>query len=75
MGNTLTDFLKIIYNENDYSRGLATSLSGIFSLLSYFIWNDTVITFLILIIFYPISRMTCFSILKKFNDKKKKKKY
>lgn len=73
MGNTLTDFLKIIYNENDYSRGLATSLSGIFSLLSYFIWNDTVITFLILIIFYPISRMTCFSILKKFNDKKEKK--
>lgn len=72
MKNTLADFLKIIYNENDYSRGLATSLSGTLSLISYLIWYDIIITFLSLIIFYPVSRMACFSILKKYNEKKEK---
>ncbi|MDD3476766.1 MAG: hypothetical protein PHI38_07845 [Sulfurimonas sp.] len=74
MNNNLADFLKIIYNEDDNSRGLATSSAGIISLVSYIKLNDIVITFLILVIFYPISRLIFIWIIKKYDQNEENKK-
>ncbi|PHQ58044.1 MAG: hypothetical protein COA30_01410 [Sulfurimonas sp.] len=73
MENTITDFFKIIYSENDFSRGLATSFSGVISSTIYILFNDIVLTLLSLIIVYPISRLLFLSINKVYNQKKENK--
>ena len=74
MGTNLTDFLKIIYNENDYSRGFATSIAGIISLCLYIQFKDIIITLLVLIIFYPISRLFFIWIINNYNKREESKK-
>ena len=57
-----------IYSENDFGRSLATSISGIVGLITYYFSNDWVISLLSIFISFPVIRV----IVTRLNDKFKK---
>lgn len=46
-----------IYSENDFGRGIATTLSGTIGLIIYLIFNDWVIAAFSTIMIFPIARI------------------
>ncbi|QTR48960.1 hypothetical protein [Candidatus Thiothrix anitrata] len=66
-----------LYNETDFGRSIATSLSGIIGLIAYLLTNDWVIAIFSLIIVFPIIRLLANSLyqkFKKYNDNQEKQK-
>ena len=54
---SIDKWLEKVYSENDFGRGIATSLSGSVGLASYLYSDDWVIAFFSLIIIFPIARI------------------
>lgn len=46
-----------IYGENDFGRGIATSIAGSAGLAAYLYWGDWVIAAFVGIIIFPIGRI------------------
>jgi len=61
-----------IYAENDFGRGIATSLSGAIGLIVYLVTDDWVIAAFSTIISFPIIRITSTRINEKVERKKKR---
>jgi len=62
-----------IYAENDFGRGIATSLSGGIGLIVYLVTDDWVIAAFSTIISFPIIRIISTGINEKVERKKKRK--
>lgn len=60
--DSLDKWLDRIYTENDFGRGIATSLSGISGLVSYLYTDDWVIAFFCLVIIFPVARIVATAI-------------
>lgn len=54
---TLDKWAERIYAENDFGRGIATSIAGIIGLINYLITRDWVIAVFSLIIIFPMVRI------------------
>lgn len=54
---SIDKWLEKVYSENDFGRGIATSLSGVVGLASYLYSDDWVIAFFSLIIIFPVARI------------------
>ncbi|XPP93207.1 hypothetical protein ACN08N_25200 (plasmid) [Photobacterium leiognathi subsp. mandapamensis] len=46
-----------IYSENDFGRGVATSISGVIGLSTYIFFNDWVVALFVVMIAFPILRI------------------
>ncbi|WP_112480224.1 hypothetical protein [Vibrio variabilis] len=54
---SIDKWLEKVYSENDFGRGIATSLSGAVGLASYLYSDDWVIAFFSLVIIFPVARI------------------
>ena len=62
MDTKIDAWAKKIYEENDFGRGVATSVSGVVGLGAYLLSNDWVIAAFSMIISFPIARISASSI-------------
>ncbi|WP_116645173.1 super-infection exclusion protein B [Salinivibrio sp. HTSP] len=62
-----------IYSENDFGRGVATSVSGTIGLSTYLFFNDWVIALFGVMISFPVIRIAASNLYKWSQDRAKKK--